>query len=470
MREVTSTVATDINLPQLGESVTEGTITKWLVKPGDRVRRYDPIAEVVTDKVNTEIPAPADGVIVGLEVPEGVSIQVGSVIARMDLADASAAPAPTAAPVAAEVPAQSAGGAARVAIAAEAAAPAWAAVRANAATDGGGLPGGRFSPAVMKLAREHNVDLNRVPGTGLGGRITRKDVEAFVARRGTTTGVPAASTAAPVMAAPAVVGTVIPGQAAAGVAVPVPPDPPAAMPAAAPAAVTGADQVVPLTPVRRRIADKMLQAKREQPHAWTMVRVDVTGLSRLRDQMQAEFKAREGISLSYLPFVIRAVTESLREYPIMNSTWAGDHILIRRDLNISVAVATADALAVPVIRNADRLSITGLAHAVHEVAGRARTGRLSLDDIQGGTFTVNNTGSFGSVLSQPIINYPQAAILSLEAVVKEPVVLENDAIAIRHMVNLCCSLDHRILDGLVVGRFLQSVKRRLEAFAPGQTL
>lgn len=400
-------------MPQLGESVTEGTIARWLVKAGDRVRRYDPLAEVITDKVTAEIPAPMDGVVVSVAVAEGTTVQVGAPIASMEPEGVTAAgPDP--------VPG---GGAER--------------------------PAARYSPAVLKLAQEHGVDLGQVTGSGLGGRITRKDVEAHIARGGTAAAAPAPAPA--------------PGPA------PEVPPPAAAAAPAAPAPLA-ADGVLPVTPVRRRIAEKMLQARREQPHAWTMIRVDVTGLARLRDQVQADFKAREGIGLSFLPFVIQAVCGALREFPLLNSTWAGDEILIRKDLNISIAVATADALAVPVIHQADRLSIAGLAHAIHDLAARARAGKLTLDDIQGGTFTVNNTGAFGSVLSQPILNYPQAAILTFEQVVREPVVVADDAIAIRHMVNLCCSLDHRILDGLVVGRFLQAVKRRLEAYAPGQAI
>jgi 2-oxoisovalerate dehydrogenase E2 component (dihydrolipoyl transacylase) len=225
--------------------------------------------------------------------------------------------------------------------------------------------------------------------------------------------------------------------------------------------------VVPVDAVRRRIAEKMLQSKHEAPHAWTMMPVDVTGLVKLREQMGAEFKRREGVSLSYVPFFIKAVVESLKEYPIVGSQWAGDQIIIKKEINISIAVATETSLAVPVIKNADRLSIAGLNHAVADLAARARAGKLSLDDISGGTFTVNNTGFFGSFMSAPIINYPQAAIVSFEAITKTPVVLENDAIAIRSLMNMCMSLDHRILDGLVCGRFLQAVKARLQGYGPG---
>ncbi len=423
-------------MPQLGESVTEGTIGKWLVKPGDTVTKYQPIAEVITDKVNAELPAPEDGEIVSIEIAEGATVKVGTLIASMRAAGGAApAPAPAAARVASVV-----------------AAPA-ATVSAPKAENGGA----RYSPAVMRLAQEHNIDLSRVTGTGLGGRITRKDLEAYIAAGPAASdcvaGMVAAQTAAPVMAAPTMV-----------VAAPAEVVPAAPAPAPQPLAQ---DQVIPVDAVRRRIAEKMRQSKHEAPHAWTMMQVDVTGLVKIRDQQGDEFKRREGVSLSYVPFFIKAVVESLREYPIINSQWAGDSIIIKKDINISIAVATDTGLAVPVIKHADRLSITGLNHAVADLAAKARAGKLTLDDISGGTFTVNNTGYFGSVMSQPIINHPQAAILSFEAITKMPVVLENDAIAIRSMMNICMSLDHRVLDGLVCGRFLQAVKARLESYTPG---
>lgn len=417
-------------MPQLGESVTEGTLGKWLVSPGEQVTKYQPIAEVITDKVTAEIPAPMDGEITSLDIAEGTTVQVGTLIATLR---AAGEPAEHVRPAAAQ--------------------PARTATAVTAGGDGARVagsavlerPGGgaaRYSPAVMRLAQENKIDLTQLNGTGLGGRITRKDVEAFVA-------------AGPAAAAPAV-----PAPAAA--------QPGAAAPRPAPVPQPlAADQVIPVDAVRRRIAEKMLQSKHEAPHAWTMMPVDVTGLVKLREQMGEEFKRREGVSLSFVPFFIKAVVEALREFPIINSQWAGDKIIMRKEINISIAVATETALAVPVIKSADRLSITGLNHAVADLAARARTGKLTVDDISGGTFTVNNTGYFGSYMSAPIINHPQAAILSFEAITKTPVVLENDAIAIRSMMNMCMSLDHRILDGLVCGRFLQSVKAKLEGYRPG---
>jgi 2-oxoisovalerate dehydrogenase E2 component (dihydrolipoyl transacylase) len=439
----------EIRMPQLGESVTEGTLGKWLVQPGEAVKKYQPIAEVITDKVNAEIPAPADGVVATLVIAEGATVKVGALIATMQGAEATA-------PVVGTGPMATGG------TAAAEAAPARPAALAGAATAQlerpRGEAAGRYSPAVMRLAQEHGIDLNRLAGSGLGGRITRKDVEAFIAAKPDTACV-AGQVAAQVEAPVPAVGA---GPTAPAVEVLTP------APAPAPAPAPGAgDQVIPVDAVRRRIAEKMLQSKHEAPHAWTMVQVDVTGLVKLKEQVGEEFKRKEGVSLSYVPFFIKAVVESIKEFPILNSQWAGDQIVLKKEINISVAVATETALAVPVIKNADRLSIAGLNHAVAELAGKARAGKLTLDDIAGGTFTVNNTGYFGSFMSAPIINYPQAAILSFEAITKTPVVLENDAIAIRSMMNLCLSLDHRILDGLVCGRFLQAVKSRLQGYGVG---
>jgi 2-oxoisovalerate dehydrogenase E2 component (dihydrolipoyl transacylase) len=435
----------DILMPQLGESVTEGTLGKWLVTPGEAVKKYQPIAEVITDKVNAEIPAPADGVVANLVISEGTTVKVGTLIAVMNAAGEVAAPV-AAAPATAQAPAAAAAGGARPAALAGAAVASLDRPKGEAA--------GRYSPAVLKLAQEHGLDLSRLSGSGLGGRITRKDVEAYIA------------SGAAAQPAQDCVGGMVAAQAAAPAQVAAAPVAPAYTPVPAPQPLA-ADQVIPVDAVRRRIAEKMTRSKHEAPHAWTMMPVDVTGLVKLKEQTGDEFKRREGVSLSYVPFFIKAVVESLKEFPIINSQWAGDSIIIKKEINISIAVATETSLAVPVIKNADRLSIAGLNHAVADLAARARAGKLTLDDISGGTFTVNNTGYFGSFMSAPIINHPQAAILSFEAITKTPVVLENDAIAIRSMMNICMSLDHRILDGLVCGRFLQAVKARLQGYGPG---
>lgn len=443
-------MATKVLMPQLGESVTEGTISKWLVKVGDFVNKYDSLAEVNTDKVNAEVPSTVSGRIKEIVVAEGETVAVGTLILYIDEAgvavEAEAAPAPTASPTLAATPAP---------------APATAAppVAAKPAASGTDSAKARFSPAVLKLAQEHGIDLSQVAGTGAEGRITRKDVQAIVDAGGQTQ-------AAPVSRQEPVVSTPVPVSTPAEV-------PAAAQPKAAAAAVdvqaAAGDQVIPVTPIRKTIAARMVQSKHEAPHAWTMVEVDVTNLVNFRAQVKDEFKRREGVNLTFLPFFIKAVVEALKEYPMINSTWAGDKIIVRKNINISLAVATEDALFVPVIKDADQKSLLGIAKSVDDLAARTRAGKLSVDDMSGGTFTVNNTGSFGSVLSAPIINAPQAAILSIESIVKRPMVI-NDMIAIRSMVNLCLSLDHRVLDGLICGRFLQSVKQKLEQIGPDTKL
>lgn len=531
-------------MPQLGESVTEGTIGRWLVQPGEAVRRYQPLAEVITDKVNAELPAPADGIILALEAPEGATVPVGALIATMaeagapgegpaggagemsiaasgqvqsgagrEVSTSAAEQEPTS--VAREV-STSAAGQEPASVAREAftthLGPAPASPQALGMVSHGGRSEAaaergpaRYSPAVLRLAQEHGLDLSQIRGTGLGGRITRKDVEAAAqAKRtaaqqagsgaaqeapgtaqealGTAQAAPSTAQALADAASPPVPGTVradsalpLTGTYAAAqgpVHAPLPTGTYAAEQGSAQAplpAPAAGDQVLPVDPVRRRIAEKMVRSRREAPHAWSMVPVDVTDLVKLRTQAAEEFRRREGVPLSYVAFFIKAVAESLKEHPILNSQWAGEQIILKREINISVAVATETALAVPVIKGADRLSIAGLCHAIADVAARARAGKLTLEDITGGTFTVNNTGAFGSVLSQPIINYPQAAILSFEAITKTPVVLENDAIAIRSIMNICLSIDHRILDGLAAGRFLQAVRARLESMGPGRT-
>lgn len=423
----------DVKMPQLGESVTEGTIGKWLKQVGDSVAKYEALAEVITDKVNAEIPSDFDGVLSEIIVQEGETVAVGTIICRVAAAG-------------------EAGGAAAASAKAPASAPASTAAPATGAVSGRpAAQGGRFSPAVLRLADEHQVDLGQVTGTGEGGRITRKDVLAYVN-----------SGAAAAPAAPAA-----PVSAPAPAAVPAPR-------AAAPSGVSAGtladgDQIINPSPVRKTIARRMVESKHNAPHAWTMVEADVTNLAAFRQSVKSGFKRNEGIDLTYLPFFIKAVAEALKQFPMLNSAWIDDQIHVRKNINLSIAVATDDALVVPVIKNADRLSIAGIAHAVNELAAKARSGKLSVDDMQGGSFTVNNTGAFGSILSQPIINMPQAAILSVESIVKRPVVV-NDAIAIRHMVNLCLSLDHRVLDGWVSGQFLRAVKERLQSFGTDTVL
>ncbi|WP_391115969.1 dihydrolipoamide acetyltransferase family protein [Psychrobacillus sp. L3] len=419
-----------IKMPQLGESVTEGTIEKWLVKPGDHVNKYDALAEVNTDKVTAEVPSSFTGVIKELLANEGDTLAVGEIVCTIETEGGATEVVVEAAP---EQPS------------AETVKPAEVQKHAAPIQREKGSKA-RYSPAVLKLSQEHGIDLTLVNGTGNEGRITRKDLLKIIESGEIPVATPADTIAA---LAPVASQT----SAAA-------PAPKAAPPVNVPVAV--GDIEIPVTGIRKAIAANMLRSKHEAPHAWTMIEVDVTSLVQYRDSIKNEFKQKEGFNVTYFAFFVKAVSQALKEFPMMNSMWAGDKIVQKKDINISIAVATEDALFVPVIKNADEKTIKGIAREVNELAAKVRSGKLKSDEMQGGTFTVNNTGSFGSVQSMGIINYPQAAILQVESIVKRPVIMDGGMIAARDMVNLCLSLDHRVLDGLVCGRFLARVKEILE--------
>ncbi|MGG3470900.1 dihydrolipoamide acetyltransferase family protein [Neobacillus pocheonensis] len=421
-----------IKMPQLGESVTEGTISKWLVSVGDKVNKYDPLAEVMTDKVNAEVPSSFTGVIKELIAGEGDTLAVGEIICTIEIEGGNAGE---------QKPVEQ---------------KTEAAVTAPADADQGNKA--RYSPAVLKISQEHGIDLTLVSGTGAGGRITRKDLLKLI--ESGTIPVAGQKVEAPQQpAAPAAKEAVqqpvsAPTQAVApAVNIPVAPG----------------DVEIPVTGIRKAIAANMLRSKHEAPHAWTMVEVDATNLVEYRNALKDEFKKKEGFNLTFFAFFVKAVAQALKEFPQINSMWAGDKIIQKKDINLSIAVATDDALFVPVIKNADEKTIKGIAREISELAVKVRTGKLRSEDMQGGTFTVNNTGSFGSVQSMGIINYPQAAILQVESIVKRPVVMNNGMIAVRDIVNLCMSLDHRVLDGLVCGRFLASVKEIIENTSKSNT-
>jgi 2-oxoisovalerate dehydrogenase E2 component (dihydrolipoyl transacylase) len=463
-----------IELPHVGESVVEGTIGKWLKKPGDKVKRYEPLVEIITDKVTMEVPSPVEGSLVKLLAEEGETLPMGAPIAEVATADSpegaepetasveieTAEPAPAAAPESPGTtgyllrdvtPVGPTGGAA-VELAeptgaptqpparrASAPAPApTATASAAAAQPSSGQT--RLSPAVRRLAQEHSIDVSRVPGTGLGGRITRDDVLKFIESG-------AAQAPAPTTPAAAAPARQLAGETSAN----------------------GDETHVPVSPIRRMIADAMVRSVTEIPHAWTTVEVDVTGLVALRASIRAEYEQNQGGSLTYLPFVIKAVVEALREFPTMNATWGGDKITLKNRINLGLAVAAPDGLIVPVLHNADQFSIAGLAAGAINLADRARTKKLTLDDVQGGTFTLNNTGALGSYVSGPIINYPQAGILTTETIQKRAIVID-DAIAIRSMMNLCLSFDHRINDGAEASGFISAVKNKLQKMAPGTSI
>jgi 2-oxoisovalerate dehydrogenase E2 component (dihydrolipoyl transacylase) len=422
-----------ITMPQLGESVTEGTITKWLVSVGDKVNKYDPIAEVMTDKVNAEVPSSFTGTIKELVAQEGETLAVGEVICIIEVEGAETAPA------------------------AQDQTEETKEEEAPNKTEEAKQNKRRYSPAVLRLAQEHNIDLEQVEGTGAGGRITRKDLLKLI-ESGNIPKVDQAVEKQP--AQPVKEERPVQKEAA--------PQPQATKPMAE-IPVQPGDIEIPVSGVRKAIATNMLRSKHEAPHAWTMIEVDVTNLVAYRDSIKDEFKKREGFNLTYFAFFVKAVAQALKEFPQINSMWAGDKIVQKKDINISIAVATDDALFVPVIKHADEKSIKGIAREIAELAAKVRSGKLRPEDMQGGTFTVNNTGSFGSVQSMGIINYPQAAILQVESIVKRPVVVNNGMIAVRDMVNLCMSLDHRVLDGLICGRFLARVKEILENISKENT-
>lgn len=465
-----------IELPQVGESVVEGTIGKWLKQPGERLERYDPLVEVITDKVTMEVPSPVAGELLRIIAQEGETVPMGAPIA--EVADAGGAPTPapeplesaSVVPVAPPTPTAyliadarpvgpTGGSAVEAQVAEDAAAPSPATVAATPAMTAPAAAGtvaaetppasdgvrgaNRLSPAVRRLAREHNIEVGRIAGTGMGGRITRNDVLRYLETAAVT---------------PVVVDTA----ADAVATTPAAPIAPASMPAPAPLPADADEQRIPLTPVRRMIAEAMARSVSQIPHAWSIIEADITNLVGLRSRERDAFRQREGVNLTYLPFALKAVAAALKDNPTLNAAWGDDCIIVKRRINLGIAVAAPTGLVVPVIHDADRLSIAGLAHAVADLSDRARAGRLRLDDVQGGTFTVNNTGALGSILGGPIINHPQAGILTTEAVQQRAVVI-NDAIAIRWMMNLCLSFDHRINDGAESGAFLQAVKSRLEA-------
>lgn len=426
-----------ITMPKLGESVTEGTIEKWLVAPGDKVAKYDSLAEVTTDKVTAEVPSSFSGTITEIVAKEGDTIEVGETVCLIEVEGASSEPVQVSAP--APAPEQ------------PAAKPETKKAKPQSAPPADGKAAGRYSPAVLKLSQENDIDLSTVSGTGREGRITRKDIQAFIESGG------AQMQSVSQEAQPSRDSETVP-QA------------PAAPAQATPdVRLENGDIEIPVTGVRRAIANNMVRSVTEAPHAWMMIEVDVTELVQLRDSIKKEFKEKEGFNLTYFAFFIKAISQALKEYPEMNSMWAGDTIVMKKDINISIAVATDDALFVPVIKGTDDKTIKGIGREINELAQKVRSGKLKSTEMQGGTFTVNNTGSFGSVQSMGIINHPQAAILQVESIVKRPVIMDNGMMAARDMVNLCLSLDHRVLDGLVCGRFLARVKELLEGMTRDKT-
>lgn len=454
---------TDVVMPQMGESIVEGTLTRWLKKPGDRVERDEPLFEISTDKVDTEIPSPSEGVLSEVLVQEGATVAINAVVARIG-DGAKAAEAPQEAPAArsAEAPATQPAQAPAVrptqapavrpteepkaqpqpeTKAAAAPAPPAPAPPSPAPAEQAETAGeqGPLSPLVRKMAREYNIDLARVKGTGEGGRITKQDVEAYMSSQAART----YESAAPAPAAAA--------QA------------PAAPPM--PLAESAKTRTEPMSTMRQKIAEHMIMSKRTSAHVTTVHRVDMTKIAKLRDRSKAEFQARNGFSLTFLPFVTAAAGEALRAFPIVNASIDGKNIIYHRDINIGIAVALEGGLIVPVIRNADERNVAGLQRAIVDLATRARSRQLKPDEVQGGTFSITNFGSFGSIFATPVINQPQVAILGVGAVEKVPAVIDGDAIAIRSQAHLALTFDHRLIDGALADQFCQKVKAILEGWS-----
>ena len=454
-------------MPQLGETVTEGTVERWLKKPGDAVEKYEAFVEVSTDKVNSEVPAPVTGTIRELLVQEGTTVATGTPIAVIDEVGASTGSAQ------AQVPSKSAETASappktrdamaesaysepvpgfnipqlevKSAAASAASAPPRVPPRSNGQREEAALRG--VSPAVRRLAREHHIDIRSVRGSGSNGRVTADDVLAAAKLA------PAGAVSRPPLEAPRAPSKPGPGNTS-----------------------TYADPIpgttVPLSSMRRIIAERMVESKRTAPHAWSMVEVDVTNVWEWRKREKDRFERDTGVKLTLLPFFIRAVVESLAVFPLMNAHFVseGPAIFVEKDVNIGIAIGLPANLVVPVVKHADKLSIKGIALAAGDLIDRARRNKLSADDLKGGTFTVNNTGAMGSFASAPIINAGQAGIVTMESVVKRAVVLDDDSIAIRQMMNCCLSLDHRVVDGYIASGFLADLKKRLESMGPRGSL
>jgi 2-oxoglutarate dehydrogenase E2 component (dihydrolipoamide succinyltransferase) len=434
---------TNVIMPQMGESVAEGTITKWFRKVGEPIGRDEPLFEISTDKVDAEIPSPAAGILTQILVKENETVAVNTVVAVIDGEGAAiAAPAKEAEAV------ESAPSPAPAAVE-----PSTPAATAGAATEVEGPSAPleseqvRSSPLVRRIAREYQVDLTQVRGTGSGGRISKKDILDYVERRQSAAASRTAAappTSIPLPATPA--ASTLPAT--------VPPSP-------APATSAGPTQVVQMTPMRRQIAEHMVASKRTSAHVYTVFEVEMTKVVEARERDRDEFERRNSLKLTYTPFFVRAAVEAIRDIPVINSSVDGTNIIYKRDVNVGIAVALEAGLIVPVIKRADEKNFLGIARAVQDFAERARTKRLSVDDVQGGTFTITNPGSFGGLFGLPIINQPQVAILGVGAIEKRPVV-RDDAIAIRAMAYLSLSYDHRVIDGAVAEKFLGRIKQILE--------
>lgn len=404
-----------IDLPQVGESVTEAILEKWLKRVGDHVNKYEPLAEIVTDKVSMEMPCPINGVLIALLVDPGTTVPMGDPIAQFEItAEEQASNNPSTEMTNLTAPDRIGS----MDLTVTNVGPTGSGGPLTTGTEPREAPRQRYSPAVLRLAQEHNLNLSAVAGTGISGRITRKDVQAQINENRSTK--------------------------------PMPHEP------------ESSDEIVPLTAVRRMIADNMVRSTTQIPEAWMTQEVDVTNIMTLRDRYKDEFEQQNSVRLTPLAFALKAVSEALHTNPMVNSVWSDNGIILKKQINISIAVASPKGLLVPVIHGIDQLDIAGIAKAISSLVSKALHEQLGVEDVQGGTFTVNNTGALGSTIGKGIINHPQAAILNTEAITKRPVVI-GESIAIRSMMNICFTFDHRVIDGAEAGSFVGAVKQWLEA-------
>jgi pyruvate dehydrogenase E2 component (dihydrolipoamide acetyltransferase) len=458
-------MAVDVIMPQMGESIFEGTITRWLKKPGDHVERDEPLFEISTDKVDAEIPAPAAGVLKEIKVTEGQTVPIQTVVAVIEAAGAAveapaAAPAP---PPAAEKPAAPKAAAPAAPATASTPAPAAPSAAPSPAPAAPAMRGNgqkiRSSPLVRKLAKEHNVDLAEVEGSGAGGRVSKRDILAAVGSGGTRP-------AAPVAAAPS--GATSPAPAAS----PAPPPPGPGGAVAHPALENavpreriyfGNYEAQPMSIMRQRIAEHMVASKHVSPHVYSIDEADMTKIAKIRERSKAAFETKYGTKLTFMPFFVRACVEALRAYPTVNASADGATVVLHREINVAIAVALEWGLIVPVLKNAEEKNFLGLARGINDLAERARAKKLKPEDVQEGTFSITNPGVYGGLMGLPVINQPNVAILGIGAIQKRPMVID-DAIAVRSMVYLTLSYDHRVVDGAIAHQFVGKVKSYLESW------
>ena len=447
-------MATDIVMPQMGESIVEGTITKWLKKPGDKIQRDEPLFEISTDKVDAEIPAPASGVLQEIKVTEGTTVQVNTVVGTIS-SDGEGAAAKPAAPEKKAAPASPAPKVQTPAPAPQANGATAAAPPTTTSPKHDEDEHARSSPLVRKIAREHNVDLSQVEGTGLGGRITKQDILAFIEASSGAAGVSSVQQPS------------LPGEDARPFTIASAPSPAPVAPRPAPAEIPG--DLVPMSRMRQLIAKHMIESRRTSAHVHCMFEVDITRIVNLRNKLKSGFEQRNGARLTFMPFFVRAAIIALQQFPIVNASLEGDGIRYHRHVNVGIAVALDWGLIVPVLKNADELNFLGLQRGITDLGERARNKKLKPEEVEGSTFTVTNPGQFGAIFGLPIINQPNSAIMGVGGITKMPLVVTDkdgaDSIAIRSVVHLTLGYDHRLIDGAVADQFMAFVKKTLEGWS-----